>query len=318
MSTAPATPIATLRLVRMSVWPVAGRPYRDVLAIVSELERQGWDGAYIADHFMPAGTSTFPDDGPMLECFSTLAALSEATSRLRLGSLVAGNRYRHPAVLANVAATVSVISEGRFALGMGAGWQVNEHDAYGMDLGTVTDRLDHLEEAVQVVRSLLTQDRTSFDGRCYQLSDAPCEPKPVGRLPLIVGGKGERRTMRIAARFADEWNGWCTPEQLVQKGDVLDRHCSDVGRDPLEIERSTQAFVAVTAAQCAEAAAGPFAGRPWIQGSDDEITDQLGRFAEAGAAELIVPDWNHRTVGQALDALRHLFELAPRARDHKL
>lgn len=295
----------------MSVWPAASRPYGDVLAIISELERQGWDGAYIADHFMPVGTSQFPDDGPILECFSTLAALSAATSRLRLGALVAGNRYRHPAVLANMAATISVISSGRFALGVGAGWQDNEHEAYGIDLGTVTDRLDHLEEAVQVVRSLLTKDRTSFDGRCYQLSDAPCEPKPVGKLPLIVGGKGERRTMRIAALFADEWNGWCTPEQLIQKCEVLDRHCAEVGRDPLAIERTTQAFVAVTAAQRAAAAAGPFAGRPWIQGSDDEIADHLGRFSQAGAHELIVPDWNHRTVGEVLDTLGRVFEVVP-------
>lgn len=296
--------------MRISVWTDTARPYSDVLAIAVELERQGWDGAYISDHFMPDGTAAFPDYSPTLECFSTLAALSASTSRLRLGSLVTGNRYRHPAVLANTAATISVISGGRFALGMGTGWQRNEHEAYGIDLGSVTDRLDHLEEAVEIVRSLLHQERTTFEGACYQLSDAPCAPKPVGELPLIVGGKGERRTMRIAARFADVWNGWCSPELLIEKCEVLDRHCAEIGRDPATIKRTTQAFVARTAAQRNDAANGPFAGRPWIHGSDDEITDQVGRLSDAGADELIIADWNLRTISEVTDTLGHVFELA--------
>jgi F420-dependent oxidoreductase-like protein len=284
------------------------------LAVARHCEVQGWHGVYLADHFMPDEPNGESTDDPYLECLSVMAALASATSRIRIGSLVLGNRYRHPAVVAKAVCTIDAISGGRALLGLGAGWQLNEHRAYGIDLGSVKDRLDHFEEAVEVMSSLLRNQRSTFDGRHYRLDDAPCEPKPVGPLPLVIGGRGERRTMRIAARFADEWNAWCTPEVLVQKAAVLRSHCEDIGRDPATIRRSTQAMLVVgdDPAVRAERAAA-FSPRPVLVGSGDEIIDQVGAYAAAGADELIIPDWNLGPVKSAIETLDQLFDAVTRA-----
>ena len=193
-------------------------------------------GFWIADHFLPAAP---PLEVPTHECWGVLAGLAVAVPRVRLGSLVVGNTYRHPAVLANMAATVDHLSGGRLVLGMGAGWQVNEHEAYGIPLPPVPERLARLEEACEVVTSLMRRSRTTFEGRFYQLIDAPLEPRPVqSELPLLIGGGGEKVTLRIAARWADEWNTWGTPEVLAHKNVVLDRHCAvieqrSLGHHPL-------------------------------------------------------------------------------------
>ena len=196
---------------------------------------------------------------------------------------------------------------------LGAGWQRNEHEAYGIDLGSVKDRLDHFAEAVEVVASLLRNPRTTFEGRHYQLHDAPCEPKPVGRLPLVVGGRGEQRTMRIAARFADEWNAWCTPDVMVAKSAVLRARCEEIERDPSSIQKSTQAMLVAgeDPAAMAEQAA-KFAGRPVIVGSSDAIVDQVGAYAAAGTDELIIPDWNLGPVDATVDMLGQFFDLVTR------
>ena len=154
---------------------------------------------------------------------------------VRLAPLVTSVTYRHPAVLANIAAAVDQVSRGRLTLGIGAGWQENEHAAYGIALGTVRERMDRFEEATQIVRSLLDQSRTTFSGQYFQLQDAPNQPAPVqARVPLLIGGGGERRTLRIAARYADHWNAWTTPELLTHKLSVLRAHCEQVGRDPAQ------------------------------------------------------------------------------------
>jgi F420-dependent oxidoreductase-like protein len=295
------------------VWPSSGRSFDEILAVTRHCEVQGWHGVYLADHFMPDDPDGLSTGGPYLECLATMAALASATTRLRIGSLVLGNRYRHPAVVAKTAATIDVISGGRAVLGLGAGWQRNEHRAYGIELGSVKERLDHFEEAVQVIASLLNNQRSSFDGRHYQLDDAPCEPKPVGRLPLVVGGRGERRTMRIAARFADEWNAWCTPDVMVAKGAVLRAHCEELGRDPGTIQKSTQAMLVAggDAATRAEQAQ-KFAGRPVIVGSTNAIVDQVGAYAAAGTDELIIPDWNLGPVDVTVDMLGQFFDLVTR------
>src|SRR4051794_27652136 len=201
--------------MQFSVWPSPQRPWADVIDIVEHCDRAGWYGAWFADHFMPNDPAGEPQDGPTLECWSVMAALAARTQSVRIGSLVSGNLYRHPAVVANMAATIDHISDGRFVLGVGAGWQVNEHAAYGIDLLSVRDRLDHFEDACVVLTSLLRERRTTFASAAYQLQDAPCDPKPIqSPLPLLVGGKGERRTMKIAARHADEWNAWTTPDEF--------------------------------------------------------------------------------------------------------
>ena len=191
--------------------------------------------AWLFDHFYPI----FSDPtGPCLEGWTALAALAAATRRIRLGVLVTANVHRHPALLANMAATVDVVSGGRLEIGLGAGWNAQELDAYGIPLFSVRERLERLDEAAQVIRLLLRQETTTYDGRHYRLVDARCEPKPVQQPapPLGIGGSGEKRTLRTVARWADHWNysgGDVT--ELRHKLEVLRRHCDEVGRDVDEI-----------------------------------------------------------------------------------
>lgn len=201
-----------------------------------ELYESGWT----FDHFYPI----FSDStGPCMEGWTTLTALAQATERLRLGTMVTGVHYRHPAVLANMAATLDIISGGRLELGIGAGWNEEESGAYGIPLGTITERLDRFEEACQVLIGLLSQETTDFDGKFYQLAAARNEPKGPQRPhpPICIGGNGEKRTLRITARYAQHWNFVTgTVEEFARKRDVLAAHCADIGRDPKEILLSAQ------------------------------------------------------------------------------
>jgi F420-dependent oxidoreductase-like protein len=197
-----------------------------------------FESAWNFDHFEPI----FSDrSGPCLEGWTTLTALAQATSRVRLGCQVTGMPYRHPSVLANMAATVDIVSHGRLIIGLGAGWNQDESDALGIRLPPLRERFDQFEEGVQVVVALLSQDRANFRGRHFNLTDAWCEPKPVQRPhpPIAIGGNGERRTLRLVARFAQHWNSTLGDVGAWRrKGEVLERHCAEVGRDPGEIERS--------------------------------------------------------------------------------
>ena len=212
-----------------------------------------FESAWNFDHFYPI----FSDDshGPCLEAWTMLGAMAQATSRLRIGVLVTGVVYRHPAVLANMAATVDVISGGRLEFGIGAGWNEEECGAYGIELGTLSERFDRFDEATEVMVSLLTNRTTDFSGKYFHLTDAYCEPKPVQQPhpPIVIGGTGEKRTLRTAARWAQHWNyPGGTVEEWLRKRDVLHRHCADVGRDPSEI--TTSVHVRLTDAGPAAAA----------------------------------------------------------------
>ena len=224
-----------------------------------ELFESGW----LFDHFYPI----FSDStGPCLEGWVTLTALAQATKRLRLGTLVTGIHYRHPAVLANMAATLDIVSGGRLELGIGAGWNEEESGAYGISVGTPKERSDRFEEACEVIIGLLSDDTTSFRGTYYELTSARCNPKPIQRPhpPICIGGSGEKRTLRTAARFAQHWNFvGGTVEEFAHKRDVLHEHCADLGRDPEEILLSSHlrfegdpAATAAAAAALAEAGAG--------------------------------------------------------------
>jgi F420-dependent oxidoreductase-like protein len=271
--------------MRLSIWPGAGQPYSEVLEVARHAADTGWDGVYVADHFMPnAGPGRRTDD-PVLECGSLVAALGALVPRVRIGSLVYGNTYRHPAVLANMAATVDHITGGRFTLGVGAGWQVNEHEQYGIDLPPVKQRLDRFVEALRVLHGLLRQPTTTLDGEYYQLTDAVCEPKPVqDPLPILVGGGGERRMLRIVARYADVWNTWGKPDLIAHKSALLDAYCAEVGRDPKSIARTAQALTVVR---------GPLpegVPMPVIGGSPEQLAETVAEYREIGLDELIVPD----------------------------
>lgn len=197
-----------------------------------------FESAWSWDHFYPLAE---PFDGPNLEGWTMLAALAQATSRIRLGAMVNGMHHRHPAVTANMAATLDIISDGRFELGMGAGWNVMESDAYGIELGTLRQRFDRFDEGIEIIRSLLDRPVTSFSGDYFALTEARCEPKPVqAKLPLVIGGKGPKRTLRTAARWADQWDMTFpdSPAEWMLLDSVLRDHCVAEGRDESEITRS--------------------------------------------------------------------------------
>lgn len=242
----------------------------------------------------------FPDDRPHLECFGVLAALAAEVPRVRLGSLVAGNTYRHPAVLANQATTIDHISGGRFVLGLGAGWQEREHEAYGIELPTPGGRLRRLEEAAQVIRTLRDAARSDFDGDHYRLHDAVMEPKPVGPLPLLLGGSGERVMPGIVARWADEWNAWGDPELFAHKSRIMSGACQALGRDPKTLVRSTQALVFLGPDGAAQAEAISSI-RPAIGGTVAQLTDVIGAYEEVGVDELIVPDFHIADIEQSIE-----------------
>jgi alkanesulfonate monooxygenase SsuD/methylene tetrahydromethanopterin reductase-like flavin-dependent oxidoreductase (luciferase family) len=222
----------------------SGRPWPELLEIAHEADEAGAYAVYIPDHFMPNTEDDAIVDGGRLEAWTVLSALSQRTSSCRLGALVLGAGYRHPAVVANMAAALDHVSDGRAIAGLGAGWQVNEHAAYGIDMLSVRDRSDRFEESVHVVASLLREQRTTFEGRFFQLHDAPNQPTPLqDRLPVLVAGKGEQRTLRTAAAYADVWHTWGTPESFAAKSAVLDERCAEVDRDPASIRRASGYFV---------------------------------------------------------------------------
>jgi F420-dependent oxidoreductase-like protein len=294
--------------MRFSIWPSAAQPYSDLLAVARHAADTGWDGVWIADHFMGIGAGFSPAETPTLEAGSLVAALAASVPRVRIGTLVYGNTYRHPAVVANMAATVDQISGGRFTLGIGTGWQENEHGQYGIDLPPVGELIDRFEEAVQVIRSLLRESTTTFAGRHYRLTAALCEPKPEqDQLPILIGAKGERRMLGLVARYADQWNTWGLPDLVAQKSGVLDRRCEEVGRDPGEIQRTAQAlvFLTDTAAQADELAERvPQAA---FGGPTDRLAEIVGAYAAAGLDELIVPDV---TLGRGTEKLDRMDRLA--------
>jgi F420-dependent oxidoreductase-like protein len=274
-----------LARMRISIWPGAGQTYREVLEVALHAAQSGWDGVYVSDHFMSNPDSGRKADRPTLECGSLVAALGATVPKVRIGTLVYGNTYRHPAVLANMAATADHITEGRFTLGVGAGWQANEHEQYGIELPPVNQRLDRFEEALQVLRSLLKEPKSTFHGVYYQLEGAICEPKPIQNpLPILIGGGGERRMLRIVARYANSWNAWGTPSTIAHKSAKLDTYCAEIERNPTEIARTAQALTVLS---------GPVPEgllRPVIGGSEGELADAVALYREAGLDELIVPD----------------------------
>lgn len=297
--------------MRFSFWTGNSHPWAETLDVCSHAEATGWDGLWVADHFMPF----MGDDlGDFHEAWSLLAGLAATVPRVRIGPLVTGNTYRNPGVLAKIAATVDHISGGRCVLGIGSGWQENEHVAYGIEYLTPGKRLSKLEESAAVLRSLLSQERTDHEGEYYTFTNAPLQPKPIqDRLPIMIGGGGEKRTLRITAQYADEWNVWGTPEVLEHKNSVLDAHCADVGRDPADIQRSAVALLLLGMEQPTE---GFLGSRPAVAGSVEQAIDTIGRYRDAGVDEFIVPDFTLGPLGPRKETMdRFINEVAAGFRD---
>ena len=225
-----------------------------------------YDAGWTFDHLDPI----FSDrHGAVFEGWTMLAALSGIVQRIRLGVMVTGNTYRHPAVLANMAATLDVASGGRLEIGLGTGWVEAEHVAYGIPLPPWKERFDRLEETCEILHLLFADGIADFDGSFYRLERARALPKPIQKPhpPIVIGGTGEKRTLRIAALWADQWNlPGGDPDMLRHKVDVLHHHCADVGRDPAEIEVSTKIKA---------------------DGDPGALADLVGEFREAGANHII-------------------------------
>jgi F420-dependent oxidoreductase-like protein len=261
----------------------------ELRALWRRIENHGFEWISVWDHFYAADAT---GGAVCLESIATHAALALSTERVRCGSLVYSVGYRHPAVLANAMATIDQLSGGRVTLGLGAGWLQGEYDAYGLPFPAPAVRLRQLDEAVQCIRGLLTEDVTSFDGTHFTLRDARCEPKPVqARLPIWIGGGGERVTLRIVARHADGWNvPFIPPEEFRRKAEVLEQHCEREGRDPAEITKAINVGLAWRdgdlEAQFGNIASLVQAGV--LTGTTDQVIDRIGAYRDAGAEWIIV------------------------------
>jgi F420-dependent oxidoreductase-like protein len=275
----------------------------------TRIEDLGFDWISIWDHFYSADFNGY-------ECHEAVAchaALACHTSRVRVGSLVYCAGYRHPAVLANAITTIDHLSGGRADLGLGAGWAFNEYGAYGIPFPSAGERLDILEESIQAIRGLLRDEVTDFRGKHFRFTDARCEPRPVQTaLPIWVGGSGEKRTLRIAARYADGWNvPFVSPETVAHKRNVLADHCAAVGRDPSEIR------TAVNVGLCPDddALQAQFGGlaegvRPGVlMGSPDQLVDRIGEYVEAGVDQINIAmraPWQLELLDLATEAIGQL------------
>ncbi|MGH9044494.1 MAG: TIGR03560 family F420-dependent LLM class oxidoreductase [Acidimicrobiales bacterium] len=262
------------------------RRMRDIWTAADEIDL--FESAWNWDHFYPL---TGDMAGPNYEGWTMLAAMAEATERIRIGCQVTGMVYRHPAVLANMAATVDVISDGRLEIGVGAAWNQMECDAYGIELPPLTERFDRFDEGVEAIIALLSEPEANFSGRYVRLRDARCEPKPVQQPhpPITIGGKGPKRTLRAAARWAQQWNTIvATPEEWTSLRDVLEEHCAAVGRDPAEITCSINVGVN-----------GP-----------DDISEAVERASSFGAVgvDLVVINLPHDHGPELLEPIASAFE----------
>lgn len=278
--------------VRFSVWPSPERPWSEVQALALYADSHDWHCLWYADHFMPNSETGEILDGAIYECWSMLSAVAAVTSKIRLGSLVSPTTFRHPALLANTAATIDRISNGRLVLGIGAGWQVNEHNAYGVDLLEGKDRVDRFEEAIRIIKSLLHNDRTNFAGTHFEFTNAPCQPQPLQpNLPIMVGTGGPRMS-RITAALADEWNTWGDVPTAKSKMETFEKSCDQVGRDSREVRKSVQSlFFLVDDPDRAAKLRTVAPNDRSIIGSNDHIVEQLGLLAEMGFDEIIFPDF---------------------------
>lgn len=284
--------------MEFSYWARTAQPWDDLLAGCRWAADNGWCGVWVPDHFMPDASVDEVADAelaPYLESWTVQAALAASVPRVRIGAMVSSTTYRHPALVAKMAGTIDDISGGRCVIGLGAGWQQNEHRRYGLELGDPATRSDRLEEAAAVIRSLLDESRTDHEGAHYRLSDAPCEPSGEGgrRIPLLVAGPGEQRTLRTVARHADEWNAWADPWEVAPKREVIGHWCEEIGRDPAEIRITVAAMTRFCDSEAEALKVKERLGNHGgLVGTLDQIRRAAADYAEAGVDELVVPDFN--------------------------
>jgi F420-dependent oxidoreductase-like protein len=264
-----------------------------LVAQATEADGSGFDTVMVMDHFFQL-PMLGPPDMDMLEAYTTLAALSQHTGRARLATLVTGNTYRNPAVLAKTVTALDIVSGGRAQLGIGSGWFELEHDAFGIEFGTFTDRFEKLEEALQIILPMLCDERPTFTGRHYTATDAINRPAPLGPIPVMIGGSGERKTLRMVAQYADMANLTVNLDEVPRKLDALDAHCDRLGRDRSEITVSLQRLCCI--APTAEEALEDLKAFGRTIGIDYDTIDEGTRQMILGLFTLGDPD----TVGELL------------------
>ena len=265
--------------------------FANVVAQAKAAEATGFDRVFVMDHFYQLPGIGAPDE-PMLECYTMLSALAQHTETVRLSALVTGNTYRHPTLLAKTITALDHVSGGRATLGIGAGWFQLEHDSLGYEFGTFTDRFEKLEESLQIIVPMLRGETVSLDGEHYQVTDAVNSPAPISRIPVMIGGSGERKTLRLVAQYADESNLATGPiEEIPRKLDALAAHCERLGRDRSEIVVTKLQMVIL--APTMEEADADVRAMAAVKGWDDEMMEMVKGFFIYGDAD---------TVGERLQA----------------
>jgi F420-dependent oxidoreductase-like protein len=273
--------------------------FEAVVRQVEAADRSGFDTVMVMDHFYQLPILG-PPENYMLECYTLLSALAQHTSTVRLGALVTGNTYRNPALLAKIVTTLDLVSSGRAQLGIGAGWFDVEHEGFGFEFGTFTDRFEKLEEALQIIIPMLRDERPTFDGKHYRAKEAINQPPPISRIPVMIGGAGEKKTLRMVAQYADESNLICDPQEIPRKLDALEAHCQRLGRDRSEITVSVQRNVCIAPTrEQAEADVKRFLGE---RGIDLDTVDDATRQMIESTITMGGPD----EVGQKLAAVLDL------------
>lgn len=265
-----------------ALWTSAAWAWPETLERSRWAERAGFAQLWVADHLMPNSADDRPDPAPLQECWGALTALGALVPRLRLVSMVSPTTWHHPVLLLKRAIQADHISGGRAALGLGAGWQVNEHAAYGLELPAPRERVDRFAEAIEIISRLRTEDTLDFAGEHFTLRGAPLSPKPIGALPIVVGTSGQRM-LRLTARWADGWNTWAGEAAAPDRLADFHRACAAAGRDPATMTTSVQAIVVHTD--------DPVERRRWLEddpprglivGGSGELVDIFGRYRELG------------------------------------
>ncbi|CAG7220175.1 LLM class F420-dependent oxidoreductase [Mycobacterium avium subsp. paratuberculosis] len=278
-----------------------------VIAQAREAESAGFDSVFVMDHFYQLPMLGSPDQ-PMLEAYTALGALATATERVQLGTLVTGNTYRNPTLLAKVITTLDVVSRGRAILGIGTGWFQLEHDQLGFEFGTFTDRFNRLDEALEIILPMIRGERATFEGKWYRASDAFANPRYRDRIPLMIGGSGEKKTIPLAARHFDHLNVIAGFDELPRKLDAVRRACEEVGRDPATLETSTLTTVMIDDNASLDQIPAEMTQR-MVVGNPDSVADQIKtKVIDAGIDSVIInlPFHTPGIVQAAGEALRPL------------
>jgi F420-dependent oxidoreductase-like protein len=281
-----------------------------VIAQAREAESAGFDSVFVMDHFYQLPMLGTPDQ-PMLEAYSALAALATATERVQLGTLVTGNTYRNPTLLAKTITTLDVISQGRAILGIGTGWFELEHDQLGFDFGTFTDRFNRLDEALQIILPMLKGERPTFSGTYYRASEALANPRYRDHIPLMIGGSGEKKTIPLAARHFDHLNVIAGFDELPRKLQVVQQQCEKIGRDPATLETSMLITALLDENVKPDVVPAEMSQR-MVVGTADSIADQIKtKVIDAGIDSVIVnmPFYTPGVITAAGEALRPLVGL---------